>query len=275
MILAGDPFQLGPVVQSIQGKFLGLQSNMIERLMEFQLYKRDSNRNYNEKFVVQLTKNYRSHPALIKIPNQLFYSNSLQACASDAIISTSGKITQKLCDLNLLPKQGFPIVFHSVHGKHYCPKDSTSLLNPDEVKVVLKYVSKILECKHVTKSDIGIVTPYKQQEKLIRKRLVVRGLTSNNTSIKSRNGKAKSGIEIGSVEKYQGNEKKVMIFSTVKSKKNSNELGFVADAKRFNVAITRAQCLMIIIGDERILKTDGNWNTLIQYVKSKGGFKQF
>ena len=100
MILAGDPFQLGPVVQSIQGKFLGLQSNMIERLMEFQLYKRDSNRNYNEKFVVQLTKNYRSHPALIKIPNQLFYSNSLQACASDSIISTSGKITQKLCDLN-------------------------------------------------------------------------------------------------------------------------------------------------------------------------------
>ena len=167
------------------------------------------------------------------------------------------------------------MVFHSVHGKHFSPKDSTSLLNSDEVRIVLKYVREILKCKHVTKSEIGIVTPYKQQEKLIRKRLVEWGLTSNNTSIKSRNGKAKSGIEIGSVEKFQGNEKKVIIFSTVKSKKNTNELGFVADPKRFNVAITRAQCLMIIIGDERILKTDGNWNTLIQYVKSKGGFKQF
>ena len=77
VVLAGDPNQLGPVVQSSLGRYLGLQLSMIERLMDFKFYQRDSNGNYNNKFVIQLTKNYRSHSKLLEVPNQLFYDNRL------------------------------------------------------------------------------------------------------------------------------------------------------------------------------------------------------
>ena len=60
----------------------------------------------------------------------------------------------------------------------------------------------------------------------------------------------------------------------ISGKSPEDALGpFVGDPNRFNVAITRAKCLMIVIGDERLLCQNGNWKFLIDYIKSKGGFK--
>ena len=74
---------------------------------------------------------------------------------------------------------------------------------------------KYLQVENISKSDIGIVTPYKRQEMEIHSRLV--NLDINSRTNKFRNGKS-HGIEVGSVEKFQGNEKKIMIISTVKSR---------------------------------------------------------
>ena len=78
VVLAGDPMQLRPVVKSLQAQFLKLPISMIERLMDFDLYKRDARGIFNSRYVVQLTKNYRSHPQLLKVPNELemFYRGS-------------------------------------------------------------------------------------------------------------------------------------------------------------------------------------------------------
>ena len=67
--------QLGPVVKSVQAQYLGLKKSMIERLIKnFDLYSRQpDNGKYNEKYVIQLTKNYRSHPKIIEMSNILFY----------------------------------------------------------------------------------------------------------------------------------------------------------------------------------------------------------
>ena len=83
--------QLGPVVKSVQAQYLGLKKSMIERLIKnFDLYGRqhqvNNNNNpflalfdhsgdgkYNENYVIQLTKNYRSHPKIIEMSNILFY----------------------------------------------------------------------------------------------------------------------------------------------------------------------------------------------------------
>ena len=76
--------QLGPVVKSVQAQYLGLKKSMIERLIKnFDLYgKHQVNNNnnnnpgdekYNEEYVIQLTKNYRSHPKIIEMSNKLFY----------------------------------------------------------------------------------------------------------------------------------------------------------------------------------------------------------
>ena len=145
VVLAGDPHQLGPVVKSEQAKYLGLELSMMQRLMQderFQIYQRDSTGKFNENFVIQLTKNYRSHPDLLKIPNELYYKNTLEACASKS---------NELCHLKLLPQEGFPMIFHSVHSKeHVRPEDSTSLMNIQEISLVLDYVFKLLEvCRYI------------------------------------------------------------------------------------------------------------------------------
>lgn len=54
----------------------------MERLFEKRLYKRDPlTDQYNQKYITQLVKNYRSHPAILAIPNLLFYDNKLEAKA--------------------------------------------------------------------------------------------------------------------------------------------------------------------------------------------------
>lgn len=228
---------------------------MLERFMEddkFGIYQKDSNANFNENFVIQLTKNYRSHPDILKIPNELFYRNTLEPCASPEIYN-------EIYNLKMLLKPGFPMIFHSVHAKkHFYPKSSTSLANFEEVKIVMKYVTglkKILPMK-----DVGIISPYKSQGNEIRRRNLDR---------------RQSDVEVGSVEKFQGNEKKVIIISTVKCRGSTKSLGeFVGDDKRFNVAITRAKCLLIIVGDDRLLNKDKNWGPLIQFIRNNGGYKE-
>ena len=54
----------------------------MERLCSTNLYQR-KNGKYNELYIMQLVQNYRSHPEILRIPNELFYENTLKACARD------------------------------------------------------------------------------------------------------------------------------------------------------------------------------------------------
>lgn len=54
----------------------------MEQLFEKRLYKRNpATGEYNKKYIMQLVKNYRSHPAILDIPNKLFYDGKLEAKA--------------------------------------------------------------------------------------------------------------------------------------------------------------------------------------------------
>jgi len=111
-------------------------------------------------------------------------------------------------------------------------------------------------------SDIGVIAPYRKQVQKIREAL-------------KRNQLDK--IVVGSVEEFQGREARVIIISTVRSHNQYVEsdvkhgLGFVASPKRFNVAITRAQALLIVIGNPHVLLTDPHWAALLSYIQSRGG----
>ncbi|XP_060598721.1 putative helicase MOV-10 isoform X2 [Ruditapes philippinarum] len=86
-------------------------------------------------------------------------------------------------------------------------------------------------------------------------------------------------IMIGSVEEFQGQEFKVIIISTVRSNQHyvqkdvEHRLGFVKNPKRFNVALTRARSLLVVIGNPMILVKDDNWKSFLDYCESNGGFK--
>lgn len=84
--------------------------------------------------------------------------------------------------------------------------------------------------------------------------------------------------KVSSVEGFQGQERKVIILSTVRSCNNLvNEdikyaLGFVASPKRLNVAITRARALLIIIGNPRLLCMDPYWRNVFIYCRNRSAY---
>lgn len=85
IVFCGDPKQLGPVLKSNSAIGLGFSVSLMEYLMQKPSYQRDCMGKYDPRFVVQLTKNYRCHPMILKAPNDIFYDGTLQACASSGM----------------------------------------------------------------------------------------------------------------------------------------------------------------------------------------------
>ncbi|XP_077973309.1 putative helicase mov-10-B.1 [Styela clava] len=112
----------------------------------------------------------------------------------------------------------------------------------------------------VTPEEIGIIAPYRSQVQEIRKKI------------------KQPGIKIGSVEEFQGQERRVIIISTVRSNEENLKtdarfrLGFLADPKRFNVAVTRAKSLLVVVGNSKILCMDKYWRKLYDLCKNNGSF---
>lgn len=263
LVLAGDPKQLGPVLRSPVAIKHGLGTSLLERLMSSQFpcfNRRPASNTYDSRMVTKLLNNYRSHPAIIKLPNEMFYENELRACADELLRSS-------LCQWDGLKKRGFPVIFEAVYGKDQREERSPSFFNPQEVSVVLRYVKDLKNARgvEVKTPDIGIISPYHKQVQKIRQ-----GLQKKPYNIRD--------IKVGSVEEFQGQERKVIIISTVRSSEEflqldaTHKLGFLKNPKRFNVAITRAKALLIVIGNPHVLCRDEHWRKFIQYCLDNGSF---
>ncbi|KAF7291968.1 RNA helicase [Mycena indigotica] len=259
IILSGDPKQLGPIIRSNIARNLGLEISYIERLMQRDLY--DEQEGYGQ-CVVKLTKNFRSHNAILKFPNEQFYKGELQPHGDRQVVDL-------YLNSSLLPKRGFPIIFHSLAGKDDREASSPSFFNIDEASQVKKYVEilrgmdrQVRTGIHITDGDIGVIAPYHAQCVKIRKLLKP----------------IAEGVKVGSVEEFQGQERKVIIISTVRSSREfvtydlRHTLGFVANPRRFNVAITRAQSLLIVVGDPNVLGLDPLWRAFLNYACTNGGW---
>lgn len=80
IVLIGDPKQLDAVTKSDWSTEMGFKTSWFEQLFNTTLYKRhETTGEFNSTYITQLVKNYRSHRAILRIPNQLFYENSLEA----------------------------------------------------------------------------------------------------------------------------------------------------------------------------------------------------
>ncbi|KAG7097710.1 hypothetical protein E1B28_005034 [Marasmius oreades] len=254
LVLCGDPKQLGPIIRSTVAQKLGLELSFIERLMKREIY--DEVQGYG-KSVVKLTKNYRSHNAILKFPNERFYGGDLEPCADPKIANLYTNSTHVVSN-------GFPIVFYSISGKDDREASSPSFFNIDEVTAVKSIVAKLRSDRRIriTDNDIGVIAPYHAQ--VLKLRTAFRSFADS--------------VKVGSVEEFQGQERKVIIVSTVRSSREFVEydlrhtLGFVANPRRFNVAVTRAQSLLVIVGDPSVLSLDPLWRSFLNYVHTGGGW---
>ncbi|NXK28851.1 M10L1 helicase, partial [Arenaria interpres] len=255
IVLVGDPKQLGPVIKSKIALTFGLNMSLLERLTSRDMYLRDEDAfsacgAYNPLLITKLVKNYRSHSALLALPSKLFYHKELEVCADTSVVTS-------LLHWGKLPRKGFPLIFHGIRGNETRESHSYSWFNPSEAVQVMQYCCHLAKNENalVSVTDIGVITPYRKQVEKIR--FLLRSIDLSN-------------IKVGTVEEFQGQEYMVIILSTVRSHEDlladdKSHLGFLSNPKRFNVAVTRAKALLIVVGNPHVLVKDPCFCALLEY----------
>ncbi|WP_458454857.1 IGHMBP2 family helicase [Methanobrevibacter sp.] len=228
-ILAGDHKQLPPTI--ISERAGDLEKTLFEELIRIYPFKSQL-----------LNVQYRMNSLLMKFPNQEFYNNGLKSA------STVDDITiNDILDSNHEEEALLFIDTSTVddnYERHL--KDSKSIVNELEADISVSIARDYLNAG-VSEEDIGIISPYADQVKIIQE----------NTP-----------VEVKTVDGFQGREKEIIIISTVRSNDFGN-IGFLKDLRRLNVAITRAKRKLIIIGNKDTLKSDPTYSRLIDFVESE------
>lgn len=154
------------------------------------------------------------------------------------------------------------VFFYGVLGAQQRSSSNPSWLNPKEAIVVLDLLEKFYGLG-ISNDDIGIISPYQGQVRYLRDIM----------------GQRKMDLcKVGSVEEFQGQEKPIILLTTVRSSREQFQfdrefnLGFVHNPKRMNVALSRAQSLLIVVGDPVTLSVDSNWKKLIQNCRTKEAY---
>lgn len=100
-----------------------------------------------------------------------------------------------------------------------------------------------LDKKIHKKTKVAVITAYSPQKYIIS--TMVKQISFQNLS-----------VEVDTVDAFQGSQKDIIIYSTVRSSDNPYKIGFLKTEARLNVAFSRARCLLIIVGDLKFLDND-------------------
>ncbi|KAI8424932.1 hypothetical protein MSG28_006844 [Choristoneura fumiferana] len=243
LVLARDPRKLGRLHFSWEIRDQGV--SLMERLKnKCDLY---SDENPDPNFFMKLKTNFRSHADILSIPNELFYNGELKSQAQRDRISVKDILGQK--------ELSRAIIFHGVLSREQREGKSPSFFNDIEVEIVKSYAEALVNQHKVPQKEIGVITPYIMQVDRIMYSLDKVRLAK---------------IDVGTVEAFQGREKRVIILSCVRANCDlfghdaKFQLGFLDSAQRFNVAITRAKAKLIVIGNPLCLRNDAKWLKYMQ-----------
>ena len=241
LVLAGDHCQLPPTVLSTQATLEGLSKSMMERLVE----------RWENRVTRQLTIQYRMHQKIMEFPSEHFYHGTLVADASVA--------EHTLADLPGIQTESLdaqPVLFVDTSGADWTEEldpNGESKLNPREAIWILKQVDALLAAG-LLPDQIAVIAPYSAQVRFLRDRC-----TSN-------------GVEIDTVDGFQGREKEAVLISLVRSN-SQGEVGFLGDTRRMNVAMTRAKRKLIVIGDGSTLGRNAFFKKWIEHTENQGFYK--
>eukprot|EP00756_Hemistasia_phaeocysticola_P060776 Hpha_TRINITY_DN4315_c0_g1::TRINITY_DN4315_c0_g1_i1::g.50293::m.50293/K18422/MOV10; helicase MOV-10 len=253
--LAGDHKQLGAVLRSLVVVGYDYQRSLLERLL--------SSAKVMKHLSLQLIDNYRSHPSILHLYNAMTYHNTLRA--------NDGPEQHSLLHLFLNQK---PVMFLHVEGSEDREEDSPSWFNADEVQVVMLTIEYVVRNSGIPLEDIVVLSPYQKQCQKIRGSIHMKCMQAVPGSVfyvPDYHRRKKVPIQVCSVEAFQGRESKVIIMTCVRSKKidelgndTTQNIGFLKQPQRLNVAISRAKAALFIVGNVGVLQTDlDNWGQLI------------
>ena len=252
VILAGDHCQLPPTVKSYEAMKAGLGKSLMERIVEL-----------HPECVTLLQEQYRMRTEIMAFPNRWFYHGHMKASPSvgwrsildyDTAIEwiDTGEIGHTADDSDTSGDDDFR---EAVAGRA-----GVGRVNPREADLTLEaveaYITRIGTRRMIDeKIDIGIISPYRAQVQYLRRR--IRKLPFFKP--------VRHLIAINTVDGFQGQERDVIVVSMVRSN-SEGQIGFLADLRRMNVAITRARMKLIIIGSAETLSHHKFYKQLYHYV---------
>jgi ATP-dependent RNA/DNA helicase IGHMBP2 len=245
LILAGDPEQLGPVViDPAQKKLLG--SPVFERVAKA----------YGAQ--VMLEQQHRMHEAIMRFSSVARYGGRLRAAPEVA--------GHTLEELGALPDDARPGPFVMIDsaGKDWTEERvekgeggafaDPSTFNPGHAERVAAEARRLLS-RGVAPAELAIIAAYDAQVRRLRQLLVAERAL---------------GVAVGTVDSFQGQEREAVIVDLVRSNERQ-EIGFLADLRRSNVALTRARRFLLVVADSATLGDHRYYGELVQYLEQLGG----
>ena len=279
-ILVGDHKQLPAVVQQqgsleMEGSDKRLDSihlsscanSLFERLI---LTERAAGRT---DFIGTLHKQGRMHPDIADFANRKFYAKEQLECVPLAHqLETELAYNEESEDaLDNTLKAHRMIFIPSMPCKQL---NISEKVNTDEARIIadlLRRLYRQMSKNFDPQKSVGVIVPYRNQIAMIRK------------EIERLEIPALEGISIDTVERYQGSQRDVILYSfTIQSRYQLDfltantfyEEGQAIDRK-LNVAITRARKQLILTGNESTLRQNQLFAELIDYIKEKDGYVRF
>ncbi|MEO2083466.1 MAG: IGHMBP2 family helicase, partial [Desulfurobacteriaceae bacterium] len=240
--IAGDHKQLPPTVASEDAK--ELEKTLFEKLIE-----------QHQHLSTMLEVQYRMNEKIMEFPNREFYDGKLKAADQVKNHTLADFKLSKPTKFEAILDPSLPIGFidtSEINAYEFQPEGSTSYENFEEAKVAVE-IALELHKMGLDRRDIGIITPYAAQVKLIKQLLLEKEFK----------------VEVNSVDGFQGREKEVIIVSFVRSN-DSGEIGFLKDLRRLNVAITRPRRKLIAIGNRKTLSSHDTYKRFIEYIENNG-----
>ncbi|MBK9478111.1 MAG: AAA family ATPase [Bacteroidia bacterium] len=248
VIFAGDHFQLPPTVKSKLAEAGGLKETLFERCMQL------------ENCSVLLDVQYRMHEHIMNFSNEQFYEGKLKAdeLVKKRVLSSDSEFDVLTTSLNFIDTAGCGF-------DEQLNPESLSISNPEEAVLLMKHLTLLLQ--HYTQNNsskkisVGIISPYKEQVQYITQ------LLDANDDLKQLSSK----ITVKTIDGFQGQERDIIYISLVRSNENK-DIGFLADIRRMNVAMTRAKKKLVIMGNSATLANNDFYKKLIDYAESVNGY---
>jgi ATP-dependent RNA/DNA helicase IGHMBP2 len=245
VIFAGDHQQLPPTVKSIEAARQGLSATLFEKGIK-----------RHPDCVEMLEVQYRMNEQIMKFPSRYFYADKL--VAHESIRSW------------LLAPNQIPVEFIDTAGCGYVEAqdpETLSRFNKEEAELLINQVETLvndigLETWIDDQISLAVITPYRAQVDYLQK-IADQSLTLQQIP---------NLFSINTVDAFQGQERDVIAISFVRSN-DKNEVGFLGDIRRTNVAMTRARKKLIMVGDSATLGSHEFYLALLDFVQQEGFYK--
>jgi len=247
-VLAGDPEQLGPVVTGGPSVEAVLGATVFERLID------------GDAPSVMLEQQHRMHEMIMTFPSRATYEGKLRASPIVA--------AHTLADLGVVgdPARPRPLWLVDTAGKDWLEERTDfdpggslnnmpafsfdpSTFNSGNAERVAAEARRLLS-RGMAPTDLAIIAAYSAQARRLRDLLRV---------------ERAAGLEVGTVDGFQGREKEAVIVDLVRSN-DRGELGFLSNTRRMNVALTRARRFLLVVADSATLGEHPYYARFVQYV---------